>query len=35
MILELYEEREEALEKKNIKLNGGLKQLLNYYRRKE
>ena len=31
MIAELYEERKEALEKKNIKLNGGLKQLLNYY----
>lgn len=31
MISELYDERKEALEKKNIKLNGGLKQLLNYY----
>ena len=31
MISELYEERKEALEKKNIKLSDGLKKLLNYY----
>ena len=31
IITELYEERKEALEKKNIKLSGGLKQLLDYY----
>lgn len=31
MVIELYEERKEALEKKNIKLRDGLKQLLSYY----
>ena len=31
MISELYEERKEVLEKKNIRLVGGLKQLLEYY----
>ena len=31
IITELYEERKEPLEKKNIRLNGGLEQLLDYY----
>ena len=35
MIEELYEERKEALEKRNIKLANGLKQLLDYYGIKE